>query len=726
MKIQLLLFLFFVLFLSLVNAQDQIEEKGYFAHPVATPSGLVFTDNYASSVYILNSGKVKSIISSPNCGRYFSIDKSKNLIGFKLIDDQGTQVPALFNLSENKTIFLSDVQTLAGQPSFADDGSVAFTVGNNLFVNTLLSSEQYELGCYSNIAPISPDAKYAAFNDDNDQIYLINLQTNKKIKISDDKFGYFNPLWSPNSKYLLYSSLGGLLYVHNLEEGTNLFVGEGYSPSWANISSTILFYKKQIENMKLLNTDIYIYNITKRKITQITNSNNINEIDPVFSAEDKEIIYLTYNSNEVMRASFQNNNGTLSQPEMLYQTNGVKPVFTNINAAQKSITELDIPYVHQVYDTPDWHNGHWSCAPTAASMVLAYYKLLPKWEGWCSSPSPGHTNQYGRYVADRYRYKEYYFQSASGDPNGNNAWGGYGFMWGSGSPYTRMASYYQKHILSASQSESPPYSEAKAEVEAGYPYTMCVLLTTAGHLIIAHGLYAERTLIFNDPYGNKNTAGYPSYDGKNVKYDWPGYNNGFQNLSQVAWCIKHRYENPSAQDSIVDDLEFEDGFYLNTKAPASMSKWLDKNQGYNNHFWYAKTNASGIKDTCYAIWRPYLSQSGYYEVSAYIPFSNATDARYKILHNQGQDTVIISQKDFSNEWVLLGKYNFNAGGGMVRLGDASSVAGEEIIFDAVKWSYVSPLVNVTDEDIIPKKFELLQNYPNPFNPATTIKYELPL
>jgi len=44
------------------------------------------------------------------------------------------------------------------------------------------------------------------------------------------------------------------------------------------------------------------------------------------------------------------------------------------NKKSKSVIMVqgDVPYVHQVYDTPDWHNGNWSCAPTTAIMTIAY------------------------------------------------------------------------------------------------------------------------------------------------------------------------------------------------------------------------------------------------------------------------------------------------------------------------------------------------------------------
>jgi flagellar hook assembly protein FlgD len=32
---------------------------------------------------------------------------------------------------------------------------------------------------------------------------------------------------------------------------------------------------------------------------------------------------------------------------------------------------------------------------------------------------------------------------------------------------------------------------------------------------------------------------------------------------------------------------------------------------------------------------------------------------------------------------------------------------------------------ITEENLIPKEFDLKQNYPNPFNPSTTIEYTIP-
>jgi len=42
------------------------------------------------------------------------------------------------------------------------------------------------------------------------------------------------------------------------------------------------------------------------------------------------------------------------------------------------------------------------------------------------------------------------------------------------------------------------------------------------------------------------------------------------------------------------------------------------------------------------------------------------------------------------------------------------------------WYYVNLITGIEgQDDLLPKKFELLQNYPNPFNPVTQIKYAVP-
>ena len=40
------------------------------------------------------------------------------------------------------------------------------------------------------------------------------------------------------------------------------------------------------------------------------------------------------------------------------------------------VANLTVPYIHQVYDTPDLFNGNWACGHASMVMILAYYGIL--------------------------------------------------------------------------------------------------------------------------------------------------------------------------------------------------------------------------------------------------------------------------------------------------------------------------------------------------------------
>jgi len=681
-------------------------------------NGILFTDNFSSAIYLLSENKISELISSRGVGNHFTVSKDKLLLGVKIIDKNDLQQPAIYELKTGKLISLESKQKRCGQVSFSDSGEISYSVDDKLILLKNNSRKEFDLPAYSNLTPISPNGKFVAFNDNADQIFILNIEKNNFEKISDSEFGYFSPTWSPDSKNLMYSSLSGNIFVYNLESQKIYNLGEGFNPRWSEDSKQIIFYRKEISGGKLLNTDIFIWNSDSETIEQFTDTPEEFEIDPVFI--DDTVIYINSAKSEIVYKSLAENIEIkkISVPKIFHKK-------ISGNDSTENLNVLDIPYINQVYDTPDWFNGNWACGPTSAMMVIAYYKLLPKWDIFCSWPN-GHYSSYGNYIADKYYFRQMDYSSAADDPNGNPGYGGYGYMWtGNYSPHSRIALYYKNHGLTSATYDSPPFSQAKEEILSNYPYTMCVELTSAGHIVVAHGFgNEEHTLVFNDAYGNKN-YGYMNYYGKNAKYDWPGYNNGYQNLKQVYWCTTAHGNVSVAADTVVDDLQFENGFYLHTKSPSSMKKWKDKNYGYNNHFWYCYSNSGKNADTCFAVWKPNIPRDGYYEIRAYIPYSNSTSASYKIFHKEGLDSVWVNQKIIKDSWISLGIFPFEKGNaGYVRLGDFTGTDGEELVFDAIEWVYKNPL-SVPDENIIVKKFVLYQNYPNPFNPSTTISFSIP-
>ena len=716
-----------------LQAQDLREDVGYFTDPHSTPFGTVCTNNYSSAVYLVKNGSPVELLSAPGCGSYYTFSVDGRQIGLKLVDDGGNQIPAVYDLSTQTLTTLSAPTGRAGQVSFSRNGRIAYTRGEQLIVIDGTGEQTYPLGTYANLAPLSPDGSSVVYNDNNDQLWLFKFEAGERFLISDGKLGYFNPNWSPDGSKILSSSLNGFIRVYDLETKRTFDLGEGNHPSWSEDSRHVVYYRKEFQGPELVNTDLYTSSFDGTVQQRLTSTPDVMEMDPSFINGDSEVLFQTYSRRSIGtiaidRSAVSLQKGTSRKEISLPGADvfSIRPIY-RASAAQAT-SQLDIPYVHQSYDMPDWFNGSSACAPTAAIMLLAYYNILPPWPTYCSTPSP-HYNNWGYYVCTQYQFKDVLYAQRANDPNGRPAYGGYGYMWnGLDHPYTRMAIYYTNHGMTTVQTDATPYSVAYAEVVSGHPFTLCVMLTTAGHLVLAHGIGAEpHTFIFNDCWGDKN-RGYKNYYGKNVSYDWPGYNNGYQNLTGVAWCIGTRYDPPVMSDSVIDDLQFVKGFTMRTAVPSSMTLWNDRNAGYQGHSWFAYTRNGGTVDTCFATWTPSLPADGVYEVSAYISsIGNATDARYLVSYNGGSVTKSINQSQNGDSWVSLGSYSFTKGsGGSVRLGDQSSSQGQTLAFDAVRWSRTQNLAaGVLTTAEVPGGFFLGQNYPNPFNPGTSFEFQVP-
>lgn len=658
----------------------------YFINPVKIGEAIYTTDSRHSTIYRIKENSVEKIVSSPGVGYRFSISHERNQIGFKIINEKG-QRPALYDIKRDEIEYLHDYVPLCGQPSLSPS-ITAFTSGEKLVLIKNGSRKIINLGNYSNLTPISPDGNHIAFNDIKDRIKLKNLNTDEEKIISPE--GCFGPRWSPDGEWILFTSLGDKIYSYNIISDTLHYLGKGHSPRWSPEGDRIIYYRKEIEKLEVVSSDIFITSPRGKITEKLTFTDNELEITPSFSADGKKVTYTILNKPEIKIGDFRDKK--LTKVKTVISPDTLKGVYQE-NKYNDSGTRdsLEFPYIHQVYDTPDWYNGHWACAPTTAMMVIAGYYKLPVWLDTVSTPYT-HLSYYGKYICERYRFREVYYNLAADDPNGTPSYGGYGYMWyGSYSPYSRMHYYFQNHGFSSQRDDNPTWSELLQEHDNGHPYSLCVGLTSSGHLILSVGyVYGQHTVIANDPYGDKNTSGYPSYDGKYARYDWPGYNNGYENLNSVYWTNTSHGTAPEPSDTIVEDIDFNSGFSMNNSPPSAMRYYRDLLAGNGGHFWW--TYSTNALDTCSVRWTPDIPVEGMYNVSAFIPaeYSTASGARYVITHSNGLDTVYINQGNYSNEWVSLGDFLFSPGySHNVKLGDATGTQSQYICFDDMRWHLLS-------------------------------------
>jgi hypothetical protein len=183
------------------------------------------------------------------------------------------------------------------------------------------------------------------------------------------------------------------------------------------------------------------------------------------------------------------------------------PGMTSIAASQlppANAKNVPTQYVHQLWDTPNWHDGNSSCGPTSAVMDLAGYQL-GAWPITVSVPT-SHTSNYGNYVASQYTYAGFTFSTGTYDPSGGVARGAYGHMVkasNQGSTWAYISSFLDKHLTWA-------VAEAYGNIGGNWVKQQLngnLLVVTSGsvfgygHIIIIRGYTDDGRWIVNDPYG---------------------------------------------------------------------------------------------------------------------------------------------------------------------------------------------------------------------------------
>jgi surface antigen len=170
----------------------------------------------------------------------------------------------------------------------------------------------------------------------------------------------------------------------------------------------------------------------------------------------------------------------------------------------------------------------------------------------------------------------------------------------------------------------------------------------------------------------------------NGKYTVGNFSN--TTLPITGWLRLKTVDISSNGQNIVDDKE--DALWNG----GNQSYWkTGYNTGYDSRVLYTYANAAQNEDN-YCKWNVNIVDQGTYEVSAHVPSNYATSqqAKYKIWTGSQVEYSTINQQDYSNQWVKLGEYNFQAGIASIKLSDNTGEASSlkrMIACDAVKFTY---------------------------------------
>lgn len=194
---------------------------------------------------------------------------------------------------------------------------------------------------------------------------------------------------------------------------------------------------------------------------------------------------------------------------------------------------LDVPYIHQLWDTPDRFDGRWACGPTSTAMVLAYYGLLEPHPIEASKPFK-HTSDYGWYISNSFTHGGRTFDASSGTKTGTGR-GLYGAIVHDGLAHadTVVGNLHKgilvvlRHFMQGVGNtvefvNKPTLRDVWTSLDDGHPVIISGNVFGWPHILVVRGYkyYEEWNAmhwIVNDPHGYENKS---TYDGGGVTYRW--------------------------------------------------------------------------------------------------------------------------------------------------------------------------------------------------------------
>lgn len=545
-------------------------EKG-FSHLSLSPAGdrLLFDLQEQPGLYIadLSTGTMETIALGCGVAYRASWSADSRHVGFKRFVNR-RQVASVYEVKSRTLRDLCEPNAQVGIPAFSSDGRISFTIGRTLYVVDLQGRvlHSFPLQAYCNQTPLSPDGSMAAYTDQDDQLHVLTMADGRIRRLSADAVGCFAPQWSPDNRTLLAHSIDGRVLLFDSSTGGMRDLGPGLHAIWDKQGERVILTRITLSSEgRVLRLGLYSTRCDGSQGFYLTRGDHDYA---AFSADqcifkdgvDGHLRKMTGSPTSITRCDLM---------ALAAAVPPSAPLQSEAPAVSPSAVSFTIPYLHQAYDTPDWFNGNSACGAASAVMCLAYYGVLPTWTVTCSRPYP-HTNDYGRYICEKYTINGFTFDIGGQDPDGTIGYGGFGYIirnnWQNTKEY--MAEYARLHGVNSNVDWFPSRAKLQNEIRAKMPLVVLNSLTSSGHYVAAVGYDQEATsVIVNDPWGNKNYA-YPSFLGAGAIYDWPGFNNGHAGLEIVHCFI---YFRSRRSDLSVQGLAKADTLRVNENSAVSVT-----------------------------------------------------------------------------------------------------------------------------------------------------------
>lgn len=584
---------------------------------------MVLTDSLYRLYHLTGDHQSIQLTDTPFSATYYSATLENDLVGYKDFtpvpdhNDGFLQNLYLYRSTFRQIILLEQQADQVGLPAFSAN-YIAYFKNKTLRIidrQTLNPVIDCPINEFANVIAFEPGQEdYLAWTNYHGQAVIYNwLTREEKIMVLPSQREGYQVIWSPQGDYILIPTVDGSLVLMSTRSLAQPKLIQGSSAYWTEpdcFQYLQIIYNQEMQPVKSLLME-YKLAEARSRILQEFQFPVIHKIEALpgrrllmYDGNHQAYIQTTAISNRLDRIDLSVSNPVkIDQPTIQHLNR------TTFDENEIRIAEFDSIYFNQVYDTnPSKPNiGPGCCGAAASIMGLMYYKILPPWPINCYSPY-SHVSPYGKYITEIYSLNGVVYDIAY-TRQGDVGYGMYGWIYRNSLEDTKghMRDLLRNHGLNSETDWNPTFEKLREEVEKECPTVVLNLLTTSGHYITSVGYVVDKKIgIYNDPYGNRNLATYLNYQGRMIKYDWPGQNNGYANLNTVPCLI---YMRPGIDYCVYNSLRYTtDSLYL---------PFTIKNTGVKPTLGGAKVNFSfGIDKTTDTLINYYLEVPSMKEMEA--------------------------------------------------------------------------------------------------------------
>jgi len=523
-------------------------QRGY-GPPVASADGrelaLTRWDRAGLWVLDLDTGALSAVSAARGAGFHPVWDGDALL--FKAVDtgDQPTQGAFRWRGGALETL---DEGGHVGQPEALSPGRAMWVRGEELLAQSGGRTTRIALPGDVDLVEPDPGGARIAWDDDVGRLWVRSLSTGETRPLSAAGLGS-HPLWSGDGGLLVQHETGDVLNVVDPATGALRASADGRDPAWIPGTHTLVYarvetgededqspYMVRASSLWALDADTGV-------ATPILDDGAIHPRYPTPLGDTGALAFVD---------SRQGDLWTLEDGVVRRLSTGAHHRDTPPPPPDYPYTSVWVPYMHQLWDTPDDFNGNWSCGPTSCTQVIGTWSILPDATITCSWPY-SHSSAWGWYIPNAYSFNGYTYDTW-GEAAGGSCQGSHGFIcreYG-GAVWSYMVDFMNQHGV-ASAEVGTSYDSVISEINAGYPLYASVYVLGYGHILVIRGYMTDggspiHSIIVNDPYGNAGSGDWGNYDGEGIAYDWPGYNNGHLEIEVKELFTAHGSTPPSSSD----------------------------------------------------------------------------------------------------------------------------------------------------------------------------------